>query len=151
MVESTILQVDKIVPVKIITASRPKLLVELDDGVIHPLADCDWVFYRSCGCPTGTRVAVSGDVVLHSEQVAMAYVYGDGTKSRTPKLVAAKYAAGTTAVLMTHQQWIDAVSPAMAVGCPHRAKPLLPTGAGAPGTESAEMTRVGSGEGARHA
>jgi hypothetical protein len=115
-----------------------RLLVELDDGHTHPLAGCDWVFYRSCGCPTGTRVAVSGDVVLYNESVAMAYVYGDGTKTRTPKLVAAQYAAGTTAVLMTHQQWINDVKEPMATGCPHRGKPGQPPGAAGTQTSSAK-------------
>lgn len=98
----------------------PELTVTLDDGTTAPLAKCDWVFYKPCGCPRGVMDAVSVEWILHNEGLAFYAFFDDGSgKRKTEALVRREIKRGVTAELMTHQRYVAEISPAMRSACPH--------------------------------
>ena len=83
------------------------------DGVIVPLADCDWVLWTSCGCPAGVTVAVSGTEVKLTEDSALRAF------CRTKRERDKAQRDGEHLELMTHQRWCDEVAERMKVRCTH--------------------------------
>lgn len=78
-------------------------------GMPAPLAECDWVLWRACGCPQGVCVASYAP----TEDEAWAEFYDDWA-SITPAL-----RRGEHMELMTHERYVREVSPRMRVACEH--------------------------------
>jgi hypothetical protein len=82
-------------------------------GVPVPLADCDWVHWRPCGCPTGVTLA------------RYAPTEEDAWKVFHPRKRAAEEARkrGERMELMTHQRCVAEVMPHWGKRCPHGIRP----------------------------
>lgn len=91
-----------------------KLMVEID-GQAVPLAECDWVFYKACGCPRGVMRALIGDAVLYDEEAAWREFFGPGTKREIQSLINRARRDGVSAELMTHARYCEEISPLMAL------------------------------------
>ena len=81
------------------------------DGMPVPLAECDWVLTKSCGCPVGVAVAS----YCPAEGDAWEAFYDSG------KQVAEAIRRGERLELMPHSRYCADVLPRMTVRCPHMA------------------------------
>lgn len=86
-----------------------KLMVELD-GVTVPLADCDYVLWKPCGCPRGVSVARL-DVVTEDD----AWKSFFPTKRERERV----QRQGHRMELMTHTRYLAEVYELMRAKCPH--------------------------------
>ncbi len=107
----------------------PELTVTLDDNTTARLADCDWVFYRRCGCPFGCMTAQTSIYTAYDEDTAWREFYDEGTKRETEKRIRKALAEGVKAELMTLERWRREISPKMRLSykCPHIVQLELPT------------------------
>jgi len=87
------------------------ILAALIDGNAYSLAECDWVMWEPCGCPSGVCVARA----YPSEGDAWKAFY-DRKRDRDR---AERH--GARLELMTHERWGAEVMPLMKVRCPHEA------------------------------
>jgi hypothetical protein len=85
-----------------------KLLAEID-GKPVPLAECDWVLWAPCGCPTGVCVA------------RRALTEDDALKEfwDTRREAVRRRREGYRVELMTHARWSAEVMDLMRHPCPH--------------------------------
>lgn len=91
----------------------PEQFVKLDSGELVPLADCDWVFVKPCGCPLGCMYAQGPDYAAYEQETAFRLHYDEGTKRETDKRIRAARQAGVTAVLVTREYWARRYMPIM--------------------------------------
>lgn len=78
-------------------------------GMSAPLAECDWVLWRKCGCPQGVCVASYAP----TEDAAWAEFYDDWEH------IAPALRRGEHLELMTHERYVREVSPRMRTRCDH--------------------------------
>jgi hypothetical protein len=92
-----------------------ELLVEVD-GAQVPLKSCEWVFYAACGCPVGCCWPVIGDTVLATEDAVFREMYGSKREAAKARK------AGKTARLVSREDFLEDVVPALTGKCPHVAE-----------------------------
>ena len=84
------------------------------DGKTVPIQKCDWVMWRSCGCPQG--VAVAGVYatwqVITEEDVWREFYSLKRDRDKAKR-------QGFRLELMTHERYCREVSPRMTVRCEH--------------------------------
>jgi hypothetical protein len=78
-------------------------------GMPVPIAECDWVLWRRCGCPLGVAVAS----YCPTEAEAWEAFYDSGRD------VARAFLAGEHLELMPHSRYSTDVLPLMTVRCQH--------------------------------
>lgn len=91
------------------------ILVQLDDGETRPLASCEWVFFKPCGCPVGCTWPVYGDTVLATEADAFHDMYGSKAQAAKARK------GGITARLVSGEEFREIIAPALGERCGHAA------------------------------
>jgi hypothetical protein len=84
------------------------------DGKIIPLASCDWVLWRPCGCPQGVCSAAGVHGVYAADEDAAWKEFYDLKRDRVQA-----QRKGLRLELMSHERYCREVSAQMLVRCPH--------------------------------
>ena len=94
--------------------NRPQLFAEIG-GVHVPLADCDWVLWRACGCPQGVTVGAFPDLshVTATEEAAWTRLYD------TAEEIAAARERGEWIELVTRERCRAEVLGQLSARCEH--------------------------------
>lgn len=88
--------------------------MELDDGQVLPLADCDWIMWAPCGCACGVTVAEfrDGEALTTAEAV-----WKDWYPNARERLK--RREQGFTLTLISHARYAEEVLPKFQGDCPH--------------------------------
>jgi hypothetical protein len=79
-----------------------------------PLTECDWVLWRSCGCPQGVSKAAGAHGVYAADEDAAWKEFYDLKRDRVRA-----QRKGLRLELMSHERYCHEVSERMKARCPH--------------------------------